>query len=205
MPDECVFDLRELLDEIGRHYEVLAENLGIVMALEIPGNLPKRLYGDPRGLRDILHNLISCCLGNLDEGGIFLQVSARPVAGGKYRIELNIDDTGLGIPDYKLRTIFQPAYLKNVDDNAYRVSPSLYLAKTLTTLLGGELTVASSYGRGTRYALRLDLKTEVYFGYLLPYREKRVASGTFHAGRKITVAAGLRRLVRESQKFDPVN
>ena len=98
------------------------------------------------------------CINHLDSGGIFLNVDSIHEDDGRYRVNLVIRDSGEGIPDYKLLTMFQPAYVKRGPGAPYLCKPSLYIAKTLTELLGGEFVVESTLGWGTRYAVSLKLK-----------------------------------------------
>ncbi len=200
--DERVFDLRAMLGDISHQYVKIAEARGIALALEISGHIPGRIYGDPRRLGALLHNLLSCCLENLDDGGIFLKIETRPLAGAKCRLDLVIRDSGLGIPDYKLRSIFQPTYLKDGPNNNYRVLPSLYLAKTLAILLGGDLSVASSYGRGTRYAIRLDLNLAPRYFYQSKNMGGEDSSRPSPGRRKSVITGKGRRLIHVQRNFD---
>ena len=110
--------------------------------------MPYAYFGNPLCIHDILNNLASFSLFHLDDDAFFLKLHADALGRGRYRIFIIATTTGFGIPYHQLGTVFQPASHPGGQENS-----SLYIAKTLTSLMGGDLTIETTFGWGTRYSL----------------------------------------------------
>jgi signal transduction histidine kinase len=110
---------------------------------------PATVLTDETALTAILRNLLSNAIKYTDSGEVRLTV--RTVPG---RIELQVADTGTGIPAGQLERVFEEFYQV---PGAGRGGTGLGLpyARRLSTLLGGELTLTSDAGQGTTAVLSL--------------------------------------------------
>ena len=110
---------------------------------------PATVLTDETALTAILRNLLSNAIKYTDSGEVRLTV--RTVPG---RIELQVSDTGTGIPAGQLERVFEEFYQV---PGAGRGGTGLGLpyARRLSTLLGGELTLTSEAGQGTTAVLSL--------------------------------------------------
>ncbi len=110
---------------------------------------PVAILTDEAALTAILRNLLSNAIKYTDRGEVRLTV--RTVPG---RVEIEVADTGTGIPDGQLERVFEEFYQV---PGAKRGGTGLGLpyARRLSALLGGELTLASEAGRGTTAVLSL--------------------------------------------------
>jgi signal transduction histidine kinase len=110
---------------------------------------PATLITDEMALTAILRNLLSNAVKYTDSGEVRLTV--RTVPG---RVELQVSDTGIGIPEQEVERVFEEFYQV---PGARRGGTGLGLpyARRLAGLLGGELTLASEAGRGTTAVLSL--------------------------------------------------
>src|ERR1700733_10592918 len=113
------------------------------------GGAPATVLTDEAALTAILRNLLSNAVKYTDSGEV--RLTARSVPG---RIELEVSDTGLGIPAGQLERVFEEFYQV---PGARRGGTGLGLpyARRLSTLLGGELTLTSEAGQGTTAVLSL--------------------------------------------------
>ncbi len=113
---------------------------------------PPTLLTDEMALTAILRNLLSNAVKYTDSGEV--RVTARTLPG---RVELQVSDTGTGIPAQEIERVFEEFYQV---PGARRGGTGLGLpyARRLARLLGGELTLASDAGRGTTAVLSLPLK-----------------------------------------------
>ncbi|QYU70584.1 PAS-domain containing protein [Leptolyngbya sp. 15MV] len=123
--------------------------------LELTGDLPHALpllRGDPRRLRQVLDKLLSNAVKFTPQGGR-IRVTACEEAGG---IAIRVADTGIGIPEDERERMFEP--FTQLDASlARRFQGSglgLHLARTLTTALGGTLTLEAPEGPGIVAVLR---------------------------------------------------
>jgi PAS domain S-box-containing protein len=126
----------------------------VAMEYRIDPALPERLIGDVTRLRHILFNLVGNALKFTDQGRIRLEVWPLKSANGaqdRTRILFSVTDTGIGIPEDKLDTLFKP--FTQVDGSYTRkyqgAGLGLAIVKRLVYSMGGNISVDSSVGKGT--------------------------------------------------------
>ena len=143
-----------LLRETSLTVEPMLAEKGLDLRLQIAPDLPP-LETDATKLRQILLNLLSNACKFTHEGGICL--SAAPTAG--QGIEITVSDTGIGIPEGQLDTIFEN--FRQVDQSSTReyggTGLGLSITRKLLELLGGTVRVRSSLGEGSVFTLWLPL------------------------------------------------
>jgi signal transduction histidine kinase len=126
----------------------MAEGRPVDVAVSAEG-APATILTDEMALTAILRNLLSNAIKYTDRGEV--RLSARTVPG---RIELQVSDTGTGIPSGQLERVFEEFYQV---PGARRGGTGLGLpyARRLARLLGGELKLTSAAGQGTTAVLSL--------------------------------------------------
>jgi signal transduction histidine kinase len=107
---------------------------------------------DPRMLSTILHNLVGNAVKYTDRGGVLIGCRRR---GNKLWIE--IYDTGIGIPGDRIDTIF--GELHQLDPQREGLGLGLWIVRNTAEVLGHELSVRSTVGRGSRFRLVVPLAT----------------------------------------------
>jgi PAS domain S-box-containing protein len=138
--------LSELLDEVMRLVSAEASASGIEIEASIPGNLPA-VYGDRELLQQVFVNLLRNAVEAMPNGGR-LEVSA----GHKDEsVEITVADTGVGIEPDLLDKIFD-LYVTTKSKGS---GIGLSLVYRIVQLHGGEITVQSRKGEGTRFIVRL--------------------------------------------------
>ena len=130
-------------------------NKGVVLDAEVPPNLP-RLLGDPDRLGQVLGNLLDNALRHTAAGGrVTVRTSAPHQSCG---IEIDVADTGDGIPGEHLPHIFERFYrVDSARDRAHGGSGiGLAITKALVEAQGGHITAASAGpGQGSVFAMTL--------------------------------------------------
>lgn len=114
-----------------------------------------RRMGHPIVLNRVLLNLATNALKFTEQGTV--RVEAQEVS--RTHIEFAVSDTGRGIPDDVVASMFN-AFRRRTPDQSYVFSSSglgLALCQKLVAAMGGELQVASAVGVGTRFHFRLEL------------------------------------------------
>lgn len=153
------FDLVNLVEQIAELFDELALKKDISYNVE----LPKRLMG--RFDKDLLEKIIFNLLSNAfkytpDQGSIKLSIKIEEHRGQE-RLELNIVNSGDGIPKEKLKQIFEKFYLleqdKEVGANMFRTGIGLAYTKKLVELLEGRITVVSKPGKVTTFCVELPI------------------------------------------------
>lgn len=152
-PQLETIELLPLASAVVRGLEGLARKRNVSLKLDLPSVLPT-VVGEPRGLEQIISNLVDNALKYTPPGGM-VTVRARPTAGS---VLLEIEDTGVGIPPADIERVFERFY--RVDSARSRAvggtGLGLSIVKHLVQALGGEVSVSSTYGAGSTFTVRLQ-------------------------------------------------
>ncbi len=142
------------LEQLVDMFQPQARAKGIALALERPPTLPEFVRTDEKRLRQVLINLMSNAIKFTDTGKVALKVHYRNEVA-----TLEVEDTGTGIPAVDLGRIFAPFERGSAAQTEGRSGVGLGLAITqaLVHIMGGEITVASTPGEGSCFAVKLML------------------------------------------------
>ncbi len=135
-------------------FKTQAEEKGLQFNCYFANNLPQRIRGDEKRVGQILINLLGNAVKFTPSGEINLCIR---YSGGVFNFD--VSDTGPGIDDVQLQTIFQPFIRLNTPTGNANTGSGLGLtiSKILAEIMGGELTVLSPLGQGSTFTLRLLL------------------------------------------------
>ena len=149
-----IFNVNDLIREIIEMIEPQATQKNIILQQLIKDPLPD-IRSDYDKCRHILQNIVANAVKFTEEGKV--EISAK--ADGEF-ICIDIVDTGIGIKEEFLTHIFEE--FRQADGSNSRkyggTGLGLAIAKKYTDLLGGNITVESTYGKGSHFALKLPLK-----------------------------------------------
>lgn len=154
---KTTFDATDLIKATTADVRQLAAQKNLELVVQISGDYGLS-YSDPVRIRQIVTNLLTNAIKYTDEGTVTLRFNKRR---SSMIDELNIEvsDTGIGIPHDKLRTIFQP--FTQVDDSHTRrhegVGMGLAIVHGLVDLLGGQIHATSEVGKGSTFTVRLPV------------------------------------------------
>ncbi len=147
-------NIQDFLDQLVDMFHLQAEAKGLEFRHSRARSLPVYVRTDEKRLRQILVNLLSNAVKFTASGYVSFEVG--------YRMQVatfTVSDTGSGISSDDLPHIFEPFVRGEAEKN--RFTPGLGLGLTITKLLtetlGGEITVESTVGQGTRFQARLML------------------------------------------------
>ena len=148
-------DLRDLINGVAMIFSQMAMDKGIKLQTRVAADLPARLALDPMRVRQLLFNLIGNAIKYTDLGGVKLHARSGPSARGEDRrtLILEVSDSGVGIPAADLAKIFEPFTQATADGQQPRAGTGLGLSivKRLVELMGGEIQVESTLGRGAQF------------------------------------------------------
>lgn len=146
-------DLKSLLEEAMDLMAYPARLKGLELMIYYDSAIPSRVIADSRALRQIVNNLISNAIKFTEKGQVSLYVRCIFKNDKHVKLELIVEDTGIGIPQEKLDLIFER--FRQVDSSYSRryggTGLGLAISKQLTELLGGKITVESVVGSGTQF------------------------------------------------------
>jgi len=107
--NEAPFDLREVLSDTRTLFSPLAGQHDVRLLVEHDPRIPAKLLGDAQRLRQVLFNLVGNAVKFTAKGEIRIETSLLPSQDSdRCRILFSVADTGVGIPEEKLRTLFEP-------------------------------------------------------------------------------------------------
>lgn len=142
------------LHEMAALFELQAAAKGLAFTFDVQGVIPEVVRADDKRLRQILINLLGNAVKFTAQGTVTLRVRyAREMA----RIE--VQDTGPGLTPGEIERIFEP-FARGGSAGAPSAPGAglgLTIAKMLTALMGGELTVSSTPGQGSVFQVKLFL------------------------------------------------
>ena len=143
--------LREAMGDLQRLLGAQAAAKGLDFDVVMPPGLPDTVKADGKRVQQVLINLVGNAIKFTVAGHVRLRV--------QHRFDMArfvIEDSGPGMSEVELARVFEPFERASVE-TAAGSGLGLTIAKLLTDLMGGDLTVASTLGRGSRFELRLFL------------------------------------------------
>src|SRR3954451_3019711 len=144
---------RRLDDTLAASLATRAESKGLQYETAIADDLPDAVIADALRLRAALENLIDNAVKFTDRGSVRLDATWEPVKRGRVLLVFTVSDTGIGLSAREIRRLFRPFSQAN-EKIARRYGGAglgLALVKRIATAMGGDLTVASSLGAGSRF------------------------------------------------------
>jgi len=172
--EKISFNLRDLLVKTIEILELRAQEKSIDLKFQIGPNVPANLVGDPHRLRQILINLIGNAIKFTDEGEILVAIEKNPEVREAGGLLFSVTDTGLGIPQDKLETIFES--FNQADTSTTRefggTGLGLAICRRLVEVMHGTLWAMSELNEGSvfyftaKFGADVRTKTEGIPDYL---------------------------------------
>jgi len=159
--EKIAFNLSDLLPSLISTFKYQAEEKKIMLDYTLDEKANRILMGDPVRLNQILINLISNAVKFTHTGSILVNASVQKEQKGKCWIELSVTDTGVGIPEEKLKTIFES--FSQADESVTRryggTGLGLTIAKQLVELQNGKISVKSKEYVGSVFSIVIPYAT----------------------------------------------
>jgi signal transduction histidine kinase len=150
--DPAPFDLRQCLQRSRKMLEVSAARKGLVLTFDLDRDLPALVIGDEGRLRQVVLNLLGNAIKFTKVGTVSLRARAQ-AAGEDITLQVDVCDTGIGIPREKQEQIFQP--FVQADGSTTRqyggTGLGLTISARLIAMMGGRIWLESEPGAGTQF------------------------------------------------------
>lgn len=151
------FHFRKILDQVREMLRHKYKEKGLFFNLEIEENIPAYLKGDAHRLSQILINLINNAIKFTESGGITVIAKILDELEEKLILQIEVKDTGIGIPEEKLDYIFE-RFTQATEDTTRKYGGTglgLNITRKLIELQGGEIRVKSELGKGSSFIFTL--------------------------------------------------
>ncbi len=155
------FKLNSIMGDALKIMSANAHEKGLDLACRISRDVPDELYGDPARFRQVIFNLVGNAVKFTDEGNIIVSVDTKTKTDKDVILNFSVRDTGIGIPEEKLKTIFNP-FVQADDSTAGKYGGTglgLSVTSRFVALMGGSISVKSTLGKGS------DFNFTANFGY----------------------------------------
>jgi PAS domain S-box-containing protein len=154
------FKLSEIIEGVILTMRLSATRKGIELSYTIDEKIPSLISGDPFRLRQILLNLISNSVKFTEKGSVKIDAGLIGENENSCMIRFCISDTGIGIPENLLSTIFESfTQASNETSRKYGgTGLGLTIVKQLVELQDGSINVESEMGKGSEFIARLPFQ-----------------------------------------------
>ncbi len=154
------FNLHDIVDSVGQLFAAKIISPDLNIHINFDPNAPEWVEGDPTRMRQVLSNLMGNALKFTSEGDIVLSAKLLKSDESEFLFEFSIKDSGVGIEEDKLHTIFEQ--FSQADTSMTRrfggTGLGLTITKQLIELMSGEIKLLSELGQGTMVTFLLPLK-----------------------------------------------
>jgi len=148
-----LFNTKELLSSIYNMFRLRAETKATELKFDISENFPTFVFGDEGKLQQVLINLLSNAIKFTDQGSVSLLADWT-----NGQAKFTISDTGIGIAEQDIDSMFLPFFQT---ETASKITGStglgLAISRSLVKLMGGDINVTSSIGKGTTFSFSVEI------------------------------------------------
>ena len=156
--EKAPFNLSEAVEDVATLISAKVAEKDLELIVRIDPKLPQEVIGDVGRFRQIITNLLGNAVKFTERGHVLVDVSGT-ARDGMAALSIRVEDTGIGIPEEKLKTVFEKfAQVDGTSTRRYEgTGLGLAIASRLVQLMGGRIEVESTVGRGSvfRFAIAL--------------------------------------------------
>jgi two-component system, sensor histidine kinase and response regulator len=168
------FNLRESLETTLKTLALRADEKGLELLCEVAPEVPEIVCGDSSRLRQIVVNLVGNAIKFTDVGEVAIKVQLEFREGSECVCQFTVADSGIGIPEDKRESIFDP--FSQADTSTTRKYGGTGLGLTISTrlvrMMGGKIWVESEMGSGSQFHFTVRLGVadakEIRLGTIAP-------------------------------------
>ncbi|KAF9570770.1 hypothetical protein EC968_001420 [Mortierella alpina] len=181
--EQAPFSLRTQAFGVLKTLAVKAHQKKLDLIYNVHNDFPDQLVGDPLRLRQVITNLIGNAIKFTTEGSVVLDCVCKNKTDVGVELQFCVSDTGIGIQSDKIEVVFDT--FCQADGSTTRkyggTGLGLSISKRLVTLMGGDLWVNSTFGKGSQFFFtvrfntgtmsldQINLKTKPYIGRHILY------------------------------------
>ncbi|MEO9969193.1 MAG: ATP-binding protein [Hyphomonadaceae bacterium] len=157
--EEQAVSLDTLVNDVATLFWERSREKGVELTCYVSSDVPAEIVIDPTRINQIITNLVNNALKFTESGSVQIRITAKPSQTGAYaQIKIEVEDTGIGIPQDKLETIFDA--FSQADQSTTRrfggTGLGLAVCRKLADAMGGTISVSSQMGKGSIFCLELE-------------------------------------------------
>ncbi|TDH37604.1 response regulator [Pseudohoeflea suaedae] len=164
--DKRSFSINDTVEDVATLMSARAAEKDLELIVRLRPSLPARLLGDPSRFRQVITNLLGNAVKFTETGNVMIDVDCKELPesenGERVSILVRVSDTGIGIPEEKLKVIFEK--FSQVDGSSTRrhegTGLGLAIASKLVVLMGGEIKVESKSGEGSVFSFEVQMDVD---------------------------------------------
>ena len=160
--DPMPFNLRDAIEDVTALLSIKAQEKGLELIINYPSHVGRGFIGDAGRIRQVITNLMGNAIKFTDEGYVMVRVDTVETASGETEIKIYVEDTGIGIEQEKLATIFEK--FTQADGSTTRLyggtGLGLAISRKIVNLMDGDITVQSTLGKGSTFSFNLHLPAD---------------------------------------------
>ena len=160
--DPQPFNLVEAIEDVAALISSTASEKGLELTVRVDPDLPDQFIGDVGRLRQIVTNLVGNAVKFTEQGDVFIEVAANPMAeaqAAEQNLVVRVKDSGIGIAEDQIDKIF--GMFSQVDGSVTRkhggTGLGLAISASLVNLMGGEIKAESRLGEGSTFSFSIAL------------------------------------------------
>jgi len=157
--DSIPFDFTDTLKSVLHITSVKAHEKGLELICDYDLSAPSGYIGDPLRIRQILLNLVGNAIKFTEEGEVSIKVRHTIIPGRDSSLSISVTDTGIGIAPEDVARIFNA--FQQIDSSTSRrfggTGLGLAISRRLINMMGGDITVESIPGEGSKFNLSIPL------------------------------------------------
>jgi CheY-like chemotaxis protein len=158
--EQAQFDLRNIIHRIVHSHSFYANEKSLRISCEIDEAIPQVLIGDSLRIGQIVNNLVSNAIKFTEKGFVRISILKEFTKGNYTDIRFVFEDTGIGIPENKRKSIFE-AFTQASSSTSRKYGGTglgLAIVKRLVELHGGEIEVRNRKGGGTVFEFTISFE-----------------------------------------------
>ena len=151
------FHLNRVMDNVATMMTPRAEEKGLAIRFDIAPDVPPTLVGDPLRLGQVLINVVSNAVKFTERGQVLVRVELAEQQAEQVALRFTVQDTGIGLTAEQVMRLYQP-FMQADSSTTRKYGGSglgLAISRCLVEMMGGQITVESALGKGSRFAFTL--------------------------------------------------
>ncbi|RXG15394.1 phospho-acceptor domain-containing protein [Leeuwenhoekiella aestuarii] len=193
------FNVKLLVEElVGSFQQNSLKNSNCKIICDVDSSMPNYVVGDSRRISQILLNILGNAVKFTPKGIIAIRLHSKLLSSGKYKIQFEIEDNGIGIPKEKHESIFDEfSQLDDLQSDNKGTGLGLPIVRKLLNKMGSDIELKSEPGQGSIFSFTIEF-AEATLLQVIGKREAKKSEGDL----ELTNLKDLRILIVDDNKIN---